>query len=169
MRINVSGLIKSAIGSVRDYQVSGTLDISGSDSLVEGEASLVRTDRGILVKARLATEVEVTCSRCLSLFRFPLTLDIEEEYFPVIDVISGGSLNLSSEPGCFTIDEQHMLDLTEAVRQYVMLTTPMKSLCRKDCVGLCPACGCNLNQGPCGCVSQEIDPRWSKLSRLQSK
>jgi hypothetical protein len=55
MRINVSGLLKSAIGSMRSYTVSNTVNISDDDRLVQGEVSLVRTDRGILVKAKLHT------------------------------------------------------------------------------------------------------------------
>ena len=166
MRINVSQLLKSALGSRRNYKLSDIVSISGGDSLVEGEVSLVRTDQGILVKAKLHTEVEVTCSRCLSLFRSPLALRIEEEYFPIIDVDSGGSLSLPDEPGCFAIDEHHDIDLTEVVRQYALLAMPMKALCREDCAGLCPTCGHNLNHGPCECSAQEVDPRWSKLSEL---
>ena len=168
MQTNVSGLLKSSIGATRNYRVSDTVDISGSDSLVQGDVSLVRTNRGILVKATLHTGVEVSCGRCLSLFRVPLTLEIEEEYFPVISIDSGNLVSLPDEPGCFTIDEQHILDLTEAVRQYALLAIPMKPLCRENCAGLCPTCGHDLNQGPCNCSSQEIDTRWSRLSKLLS-
>jgi len=146
--------------------VSEVVSIAGGDSMVEGKVTLVRTDRGILTEATLHTEVEVTCSRCLSLFDYPLTLSIEEEYFPITDVVSGTSLSLPEEPGCFTIDEHHVLDLTEAIRQYALLVIPMKPLCRQDCAGLCPTCGHNLNQGPCDCLPQQADPRRSKLNKL---
>jgi uncharacterized protein len=166
VRINVSQLLKLPIGATRSYRVSDRVNIAGGDSLVQGEVSLVRTDRGILAKATLHTEVEIMCSRCLTLFISPLTLNIEEEYFPVIDVVSGSSLSPPNEPGCFIIDEHHMLDLTEAIRQYALLAVPMKPLCRRACAGLCPACGRNLNQGICGCPSQDVDPRWSELRKL---
>ena len=166
MRINVSQQLKSSIGSIRNYEVSEVVSIAGGDSMVEGKVTLVRTDRGILTEATLHTEVEVTCSRCLSLFDYPLTLSIEEEYFPITDVVSGISLSLPEEPGCFTIDEHHVLDLTEAIRQYALLAIPMKPLCGQDCAGLCPTCGHNLNQGPCDCLPQEADPRRSKLNKL---
>ena len=166
MRINVSQQLKSSIGSIRNYEVSEVVSIAGGDSMVEGKVTLVRTDRGILTEATLHTEVEVTCSRCLSLFDYPLTLSIEEEYFPITDVVSGTSLSLPEEPGCFTIDEHHVLDLTEAIRQYALLVIPMKPLCRQDCAGLCPTCGHNLNQGPCDCLPQQADPRRSKLNKL---
>ena len=166
MRINVSQQLKSSIGSIRNYEVSEVVSIAGGDSMVEGKVTLVRTDRGILTEATLHTEVEVTCSRCLSLFDYPLTLSIGEEYFPITDVVSGISLSLPEEPGCFTIDEHHVLDLTEAIRQYALLAIPMKPLCGQDCAGLCPTCGHNLNQGPCDCLPQQADPRRSKLNKL---
>ena len=134
--------------------------------MIQGEVRLTRTDRSILVQGTLNTEIELTCSRCLSPFSCPLTLNIEDEYFPTADIFSGRPLPLPDEPDCFTIDEQHILDLTEAVRQYALLATPMKPLCHEDCAGLCPTCGYNLNQGACNCPSQEIDPRWAKLSRM---
>lgn len=167
MRINVSQQLKSPVGSMRDYEVAEVVDIAGGDSMVEGKVTLVRTDRGILVKTRLHTAVELTCSRCLISFNYPLRLNFEEEYFQVTDIVSGASLSVPDEPGCFTIDEYHVLDLTEAIRQYALLATPMKPLCREDCAGLCSNCGHNLNQGPCDCP-QQADPRWSKLSELAS-
>jgi len=161
MQINVSQQLRETIGSTRNYKLSEIVDIAGNDSMVQGEVRLMRTDRGILAEGTLRTGVEVTCSRCLSLFSCPLALNIEEEYLPTTDVVSGASLPLPEEPGYFTIDERHILDLTEAIRQYVLLAIPMKPLCREDCAGLCRSCGHNLNQGPCNCL-----PREQSLTRL---
>jgi len=167
MQINVAKLLKEPIGAIRNYEIGGTVDITGGvGSKVQGEVRLTRVNRGILAKGTLYTEVEITCSRCLSSFGCPLTLSIEEEYFPIIDVSSGTPLFSVGEPGSFTIDEHHVLDLTEAVRQYALLAVPMKPLCRENCAGLCPSCGQNLNQGGCDCPPQEADPRWSKLKKL---
>ncbi len=168
MEINVSQQLKSTTASTRNYQVDGIVDIfgDGDGSMVQGEVTLIRTNRGILVKGTLHTEVKATCCRCLGLFGSSLALNIEEEYFPTIDVSSGTPLPLPEEPDSFTIDEHHVLDLTEAVRQYALLAIPMKPLCREDCGGLCPACGHNLNEEPCDCPPQETDPRWSVLRKL---
>ena len=172
MQINVSQLLQAIIGTVRNYRVSSEVDIDGGDgpgSAVWGEVSLIRTDRGILVKGVLHTEAEVTCSRCLKLFGYPLVLNMEEEYFPTVDAVSGTSILVPGEPGCFIIDEQHVLDLTEAIRQYALLAIPMKPLCRQDCAGFYPRCGHNLNRGPCGCPTQQVDPRWAVLTRLTAE
>ena len=166
MGINVSQQLKAPTGLARNYEVSEVVDIVDGNCLVQGEVRLIRTNRGILATGKLHTEVEVTCNRCLNLFSYPLTLDFEEEYLPTADVVSGASLPLPGEPGCFTIDEHHILDLTEAMRQYTLLAIPMKTLCREDCAGLCPICGYDLNQGTCDCLPQEIDSRWSELNKL---
>ncbi len=163
LQINVAQQLKANIGTMRDYVVEEMVDIGGNNSLVQGEIELIRTDRGILAKSTLHMDIELTCSRCLSSFSQPLTLNIEEEYFPTIDIYTGNALSSSEDTDVFTIDKHNVLDLSEAVRQYMLLGVPMKPLCRPDCAGLCPTCGSNLNQGTCDCPPKVIDPRWSKL------
>jgi len=168
MQINVAQLLQSPVGTTRYYQVDEAVDVAGDgkDGVVRGEERLVRTPRSILVRCTLHTEVELTCGRCLSRFKAPVVLNIEEEYMPTVDVVSGLPLSLPEESGAFTIDAHHVIDLTEAVRQYTLMAIPIKPLCNEECAGLCPHCGHNLNQGPCGCPVQEIDPRWSALKKL---
>ena len=166
MQINVSQQLKEITGSTRQYEIDEIIKSGDSSYGVQGKIKLVRTGQGMLVKGILHTQVEVTCSRCLSFFSCPLTLNIEEEYLLTTDIVSGASLPLPEEPGCFTIDERFVLDLTEAIHQYVMLAIPMKPLCHQDCAGICPTCGHDLNQGPCGCLPQRVNPRWSELNNL---
>ena len=167
MQINVSQQLQGHVGSKRDYKVSDTIDINGNGqpSQVEGEVTLTRTNRSILVNGQLRTALEVACGRCLTHFTYPLALHIEEEYFPSTDMVSGAPLPPPDEPGSFTIDEHHTIDLTEALRQYALLAVPMKPLCTEDCAGLCPDCGQNLNRGNCNCRPDEIDPRWTVLKQ----
>lgn len=169
MQINVSLLLQEPIGAMRDYQVNEATDIigDGKQYTTRGECHLLRTQRSILVKCALNAEVELTCNRCLSQFRHPLKINFEEEFLPTVDVVSGVPLPLPEEASSFTVDEHHTIDLTEAIRQYALMAVPMKALCKKDCAGLCQKCGRNLNQGICDCPVQEIDPRWSELTKLQ--
>ena len=168
MQINVSQLLREPIGATRDYEIDGVADVGGDagDYAVKGACHLLRTQRSILVKCGLAMETGLVCSRCLGRFRHPLKIKFEEEYFPTVDVVSGVPLPQPEEASTFTIDEHHILDLTEAVRQYVLMSIPMKPLCDADCAGLCPQCGKNFNQGSCDCPSPDIDPRWSELTKL---
>jgi uncharacterized protein len=165
VQINVSQQLKSSIGTIRNYEVDTTVDIDREDVEFIGSISLMKTDRGILLKGTFNAEVGLGCGRCLSTFIYPMSIKIEEEYFPVMDVTTGVMLPVLGEPGSFTIDDHNILDISEAIRQYTLMALPIKPLCRKDCSGLCPACGANLNEKKCDCIPA-MDPRWEKLSAL---
>jgi uncharacterized protein len=167
MQINVSQLLQEPIGSSRHYQVNeAAVSENGSTHQLKGECRLLRTQRSILVKCKLDTDAELTCSRCLTKFRQPLTVKFEEEYLPTVDVMTGTPLDVPDDISHFTIDKNHIIELNEAIRQYTLLVTPMKPLCQENCFGLCQQCGKNLNQGPCDCPRRETDPRWAKLTKL---
>ena len=72
----------------------------------------------------------------------------------------------ADDDGDYVVAEDDRLDLDELVREDILLDLPTKYLCREDCKGLCPTCGKDLNQGPCGCARQEIDPRLAALAGL---
>ena len=140
-----------------------------SSNEAHGTVNLVRTDKGIWVTAKLDCQTLCSCSRCLVSFPQPLRIVIEEEFFPTVDVISGTNLDTSGlDEEDFAIDENHLLDLTEALRQYTIVAVPMKPLCKEDCAGICPTCGTNLNQRACNCDKSPRDRRWIPLLELLS-
>ena len=55
------------------------------------------------------------------------------------------------------------VDLSESLREFAALAYPQTTVCREDCRGLCATCGADLNDGPCGCVEEPVDPRWEGL------
>lgn len=166
MVIDVCEQLKERIGSTRHYSFGRSGNSQDeADFPLQGEISLTRTERGILVTGVLNTRVEAMCSRCLGTFHQPLTLKIEEELLPTVDSSTGAHLSWPEEEGAFIISDKQEFDLGEAVRQYALLALPMKPLCREDCAGLCPTCGHNLNLGPCSCAAP-IDPRLAPLKKL---
>lgn len=56
--------------------------------------------------------------------------------------------------------------MDETIKQLIYLSMPMKSLCNKDCKGICPDCGVNLNNEKCQCENNLTDPRFDKLKDL---
>jgi uncharacterized protein len=122
-----------------------------------------------LVYADLDALTQDTCSRCLRPVETPVHLSIEEEYLPTVDVTTGQPLPRRDEDAeeFFEIDAHHHVDLTEAVRQTLVMNEPMRPLCRPDCAGLCNQCGADLNEGPCDCPEQPADDRWAALRALR--
>ncbi len=170
MEINVSQQMKASIGTEREYDLDDFIDILGLGvgTRVQGRVKLIRTNRGILAKGKVKTRVPVECSRCLKVFDQPLSIEIEEEYFPIIDVNNGGTVEIPDDSSSSLIDDHHIIDLREVIRQNALLAIPMKPLCQDACAGLCSVCGKDLNSKPCKCHQPEIDPRWDKLINLKT-
>ena len=166
---NVAQLLKEPVGSTRQFRIDSRESIDDGSTLIlpEGHVHLLRTDRGILVRADLEASTAMTCSRCLIPYHQHLSMGLEEEYFPTVEVATGQSLHIpeDAEPST-TIDPHHMLDMTEAVRQYCLTSQPMKPLCQPECQGICQTCGSNKNMGSCTCDAPAADVRWAPLTRL---
>ncbi len=160
MRVNVAQLLKEPIGSSRSYHIDERV---GPDDInfVNGDVILIRTNRGIIVRAKITASVKVICSRCLTPIDYKVNYDFEEEALPGLPALEG--LPSAGQYDNLTIDEDHTLDLSEAIRQYALLAVPAKPLCRSDCAGICPTCGRDLNREPCQCPSGAKDQSWSKL------
>lgn len=168
--MNVAQLLKEPIGATRSYELSiqaeqlpPELNLTGP---LTGHAHLLRTNRGVLVEGVVEGSVLAECSRCLTSFVLPISVEMEEEFQPIIDVVQGTYQIVDEEDAALLIDEHHILDLSEVLRQAVLLATPIQHLCKPTCAGLCPICGADLNLGSCGCVPEEVDPRWEQLSAL---
>lgn len=169
MKFAVGEQLREPVGRVTHYEIRETKPLpsgEGSVSELTGSVDLMRTDKGILVYAVLHCIIPARCSRCLTDISCPLTLNFQEEYLPTVDASTGEPLPLPAEPDAFLIDSHQVLDLTEAVRQYRLVAEPIQPLCKPDCLGLCPRCGHNLNEGSCGCPPEETDVRWAPLAEL---
>jgi uncharacterized protein len=169
MRYNIAQLLKEPTGSTRSDTVdegSLLLDEVTVDRL-EGQLLLTRTDAGIWVHGSLGAETPATCSRCLEEFSQPLALELDEQYYPMVDPASGAPLaDALMEDDSFRVSPAQVLDVGEAVRQHVIARMPMKPLCHPDCAGICPQCGANRNVAPCLCTEHPQDPRWARLQQI---
>jgi len=174
MQFNVAQLLRQPIGATRHYEIDEPAGISDPDLTligpIRGEATLLRTQRGVLVTANLHQVVQVQCSRCLASVDVPLDIKVEEEFFPSIDLKTGAPISWDAEgeevDDAVLIDEKHILDLREVVRQELLVNLPIRILCREDCAGICPTCGADRNTEPCTCEQMEGDPRWAALADL---
>ena len=153
MQINVAQQLKLPVGSSRSYEINYSPGEGEPGNAVSGKVEFIRTSQGILARGTLSTRNKLVCSRCLKTFDYPTTIEINDEFLPSTDINTGVPVSRLDDPQGFIIDRHHLLDLTEAARQYILLNTPMNPLCHPNCAGLCPQCGADLNQDPCSCVS----------------
>ena len=140
------------------------------DDAISGEITVINTGRTLLVKGELTTIVQQTeCGRCLDPFSSSMSVLLEEEFFPTINIGTGQAVSSDeAHESANRIDEQHILDLTEVLRQELLLTAESYRYCKTSCLGLCPKCGNNRNIEPCTCETEHIDSRWSGLLNMRN-
>jgi uncharacterized protein len=132
-------------------------------SAIETDLTATLTGDEIIFQGEAYTEVEIECSRCLENFDLP----IEARLQFVVQMIDSAQ-ELSSEDEDFEVipKTQTTLDISQRVREGILLTLPLKPLCSEDCKGLCPMCGINLNENDCDCMPDKTDERWDALKKL---
>jgi uncharacterized protein len=134
--------------------------------LVRGEITLSPVGKTVLAHGHVSVTVTLRCARCLRLHDAELYVAVDKEC-SLLQIDDPKSYSDSGDDlPSIPILSGDQVDLSELVRQLVVINLPPRSLCRADCKGLCPQCGADLNDGPCGCEKQEIDPRLAPLKAL---
>ena len=139
--------------AVGEVKLELAIQHSGEEYFCQGEVS-----------AGCITE----CARCL--------IEFEQQIRQSVDFIVHGGGMADSDDGLQDNEVYVLLqgndlraDVTEPVRQAMILSFPMKPLCSDNCLGICPQCGANLNQQSCDCNRENSDPRWDDLRHLAGR
>ncbi|WP_138206696.1 YceD family protein [Haloimpatiens lingqiaonensis] len=159
MIINVLELIKN---KVSNEELSFTLDLSnfhdGNEAIeitktISFTGVIKNSEEDLILKGHVEGEVILTCSRCLDKFNYKLDLDIEE-------IIS---TNPEDKDENIIFIDNNKLNIDDIIVNNIIMSLPVKRLCRENCKGLCQLCGTNLNYSNCNCKDEDTDPRLAKL------
>lgn len=147
---------------------------------LQAKVFLLPAEGGCLVRGTLQGTVALPCDRCTE--DALITLDNNFETFECLpgglplqqdedeDDSEMAQEDAPDEASHIYMDKTvPMLDLAALCWEEFALALPVKPLCREDCKGLCAKCGANLNDSPCGCVTDEGDPRLAVLRQLKIK
>jgi len=141
MQFNVAQLLKESTGATRVYELAE--DLSELDPELEplnplvGTLRLLRTHSGVLASGELSTAMHITCNRCLAPIAIPIRFKIEECFRPLTEVTTGRYIHPDDFEGqaedledeSLLINEQHILNIHEVVRQNIWLALPMYPTC----------------------------------------
>jgi uncharacterized protein len=169
VQLNIASLLLEDTGARRDVAIELSRfpldeDLVATDTTAE--IRLTRLRSGILAQGTVTGEVELECARCLRMYEQPFRSSFSEEFRQTVDVRNGTGITparTTREDGTeddeigFEINDAHELDMTELLRQWILLGLPM----RPDCGDLCP--------GPpeiVGNTQDEVDSRFAELQKL---
>jgi uncharacterized protein len=91
---------------------------------------IAKADRELIVQATLQYGLQMACAKCLETFVSPMTITAALDY---------------------QVAPTDVVDITDDLRQEIILSYPMVPICQPDCRGLCARCGQNRNHGLCHC------------------
>ena len=160
LRLNVGFILKEGIGFSRDFTFDESAVQIADDLLVgnlRGVVNFTRTPQGLYAKGRLTAKLHSECVRCLDEVDLPVTSRFSELFVYPPE---------NAPEGAYQVGDDIHVDLAPLVREDMLLSIPMQTLCRPDCQGLCPQCGQNWNEGPCNCHAEAGDPRLVVLAQL---
>jgi len=142
----------------------------------EGRADLVEEHHGkhkvvqdIRLKGNLETSLEVACARCLDPVVLPVKRSFDLLYRPLGTDAGHEELSVTDAEAEIGYYQGDGLLLEDTLREQVLLSVAVVTLCREECKGLCPHCGKNLNEGACTCADELEDPRWLALKEIRTK
>lgn len=116
-----------------------------------------------ILNIQFKTIASLTCDCCLCEFNKELTDNIKLVY-----AMGQLASDDDAQNGYRIITtETKEIDITDDIKDSLLLLIPMKIICTERCKGLCQNCGIDLNHQICNCSGEQIDPRWEVLKNLK--
>jgi uncharacterized protein len=141
-----------------------------------GRAEVLHEHRGpkeivpdIRLRGQFAGNFEVPCARCVEPVALPLAADFDLIFRPVGADAGPQERAITTGETEIGYYQRDSLLLEDVLREQVLLSLPVRTLCKPDCKGLCPRCGQNRNSQACTCDEGPSDPRWEALADLRSR
>lgn len=128
IKFNVAQLLREPMGARRELsftEPSLPLDETLTMRDISGSVRFTRTATGVWAEVKAHGTVRLTCVRSLEEFDQPVEVEFKDEFHSVIDVMSGASLPTPPEEDPFMLDELHLADVGEAIREYTLIALPL--------------------------------------------
>ncbi|MBN1867306.1 DUF177 domain-containing protein [Candidatus Sumerlaeota bacterium] len=137
----------------------------------QGRVIFTLQGQNVFAEGRLATTAHLACARCLVETSVTIDVPVHLYYWPENARREESTVDIDVDEPDYGLYKGDTLDPDEDLRELLLVELPVVPLCREDCNGLCPHCGKNLNEGPCGCEKEsepdvaETEPDWKRRLR----
>ncbi|MBI4179720.1 DUF177 domain-containing protein [bacterium] len=126
----------------------GDEDLTFAKAPIRVEVDLQSAGRDILGRLEVDCRLKLECALCLEAFSYAVNAQRQVRY---LQNPTDEQLEAELDGWFVSQFDGETVFLDEDVRQILLLSIPLRQVCREDCRGLCARCGANLNRGDCGC------------------
>jgi uncharacterized protein len=162
-------LVPGAVVFAEEAEQVGKLSTSGRAEVLHEHRGPRDIVADIRLRGNFSGRFQVPCARCVEPVEIPLAADFDLIFRPAGADTEAAERSITApetEIGYYLKDS---LLLEDVLREQVLLSLPVRTLCKPDCKGLCQRCGANRNSQTCTCEEGPNDPRWEALSGLRSQ
>jgi len=171
--ISDSGLLQEYSCRVEEFPL--LLELQNEEELLfigplEFCLRLQRVGQIVEVDGSFTTGLSTTCGHCLQKFEQSLAGDFALTYSPVSSDLSADApeeVELDADELGLVYYKNETIELLQPLQEQVLMAVPMAPLCSDDCRGLCPECGCDLNNNSCHCEKKSFNNRFTALAGLK--
>ncbi len=101
----------------------------------------------LVVRGNLSVELGLQCARCSDFFSTTVGVSDFLRAYPAPDGTDS-------------------VDITEDLREDILLNVPGFPVCSEGCKGVCAQCGADLNKSSCECETEDGPNPWTALDGL---
>ena len=123
----------------------------------------------IRLRGQFQGRFQVPCARCVEPVEIPLGAEFDLIFRPARADSEAPERSITAPETEIGYYQKDSLLLEDVLREQVLLSLPVRTLCKPDCKGLCPRCGANRNIQTCSCEAGPSDPRWEALAGLRGR
>lgn len=145
-------------------------DYSSNSEFVNVHLYIIKDKEGYILSMSIKGDITLECARCLE----PFNMNLSETSNIILTKKKPKKHNLElsvNELNIEFIEDEEKFNLTDIVREEILIQTPIKPLCDENCKGICQVCGGNKNEVECDCeknLNREVSP-FAKLKVLLEK
>ncbi len=144
IKINTAHILPDAPYELKGEESSDILELESSEQLPLKPGKSIRYDlsaslagNDLVVNGSAEFDLDTVCARCMT---------------PIRRMIQASGICIYRSDA-----RDKEIDLTDDVREELLLALPAYFHCSEDCKGICPRCGADLNREPCQCPQNGDD------------
>jgi len=165
LRFDIGQFLEKPTGTseIFSFETPFVLIESGEEHQLKGRVKIMKVEEGFnanVIEAKIPADF--SCHRCLKSFTKDVEIeDVEREF------MWNEPREIKDPFDVYLVDKKHMvIDISELLRQEIILHFPQNPVCYIGCKGICPSCGQDRNDKNCNCEA-DTSEKHTPLSILK--
>jgi uncharacterized protein len=125
--------------------------VLGINAPITARVDIYKAGNKYVMEGDMSGSLKIRCDRCLNPYDNEIKTGFKLFFTQPALYGSKSEIELLEEDMETGFINGEEIELYDILKEQLYLSLPIKSLCREDCLGLCPTCGIDMNIQRCQC------------------